>query len=85
MSNHWFAIYYIYYKEKLEIIELTYNSYLFFRSKPLGIIGMQTNDILILANNNFANTKKEVIKSIKIIIKNKKHFTFIYSLKFNNI
>lgn len=45
---------------------------------------MQIDDILILANNNFASTKKNVIKSAEIIIKNKKYPTFIYSLKFNN-
>ena len=44
---------------------------------------MQTNNILILANNNFASTKKDAIRSAKIITKDKKHLTPTHSLKFN--
>lgn len=44
---------------------------------------MQTNDILILAKNNFTSKKKAVIKSAKIIIKDPKYLTFLQSLKFN--
>ena len=39
-GNHLFATYHTHYKEKLGMIESTYNLYLFFRSKPLAIIGM---------------------------------------------
>ena len=45
---------------------------------------MQINNILIFIDNNFAIIKK-IIKSVKIIIKNKKYFTFAYHLKFNDI
>lgn len=31
ISNYWFATYYTYYKQKLEIIELAYNLYLFYK------------------------------------------------------
>lgn len=48
------------------------------------IIKIQINDILILVNNNFANTKEKAIKLAKIMIKNRKHLTFAHSLKFNN-
>lgn len=43
------------------MIESTYNLYLFYSSRLLEIIKMQTNNILILALKNFAGTKKKVI------------------------
>lgn len=45
---------------------------------------MQTNDILILADNNFASTEEKAIKSTKIMTKDRKHFTSTHSLKFNS-
>lgn len=44
---------------------------------------MQTNNTLILGDNHFANTKEEVIKSAKIMIKDKKYLILVYCLKFN--
>lgn len=46
-------------------------------------MGMQTNDILILANTNFVSIEEDVIKSVKIMIKDKKYLTFAHFLKFN--
>ena len=63
--------------------ESTYNSYLLFETEPLGIMKMQTNDILILADNNFASTTKETIKLAKIMTKNKEYITLVHPLKFN--
>lgn len=45
---------------------------------------MQTNNILILINNNFAGIKEDIIRLAKIIIKNKKYLILIYFLKFNS-
>ena len=45
---------------------------------------MQTNNILILADNNFASTKKEIFKLAKIITKNRKYLILVYSLKLNS-
>ena len=82
-ENHWFATYYIYHKEKLKMTKSIYNPCLFIRSKLLGIMEMQTNDTLILVDNNFASIKEEAIKSIKIMTKDRKYLILIYSLKFN--
>lgn len=68
VDNHWFATYHIYYKEKLAMEKLIYNSYLLYKSGLFGIMGIQTDDTLILANNNFANKEKAKIKVAKIII-----------------
>ena len=45
---------------------------------------MQINNIFIIVDNNFTNIKKKIIRLAKIIIKNKKHLTSIYFLKFNS-
>ena len=66
------------------MINSTYNPCLLYNSSSFGIVKMQTNDILILADNNFTSTEKDVIRSIKIMTKNKEHFTSIHFLKFNN-
>lgn len=47
-----------------------YNSYLLYNSNLFDIMEIQTNDILILVNNNFARKKKAVIKNVKIMPKN---------------
>ena len=46
---------------------------------------MQTDNILILANNPFANIKNDAIRSVKIMIKNKEYLTPTYPLKFNSV
>lgn len=44
---------------------------------------MQTNDILILADDLFASNKKEIIKIAKIMTKNCKYLMFGQSIKVN--
>lgn len=75
-GNHWFASYNQYYKKKLGITEFTYDPCLFYRSDLLEIVGMQTDDTLILADNISLSKKKEAIKATKIIIKDCEYLTF---------
>ena len=83
-ENHWFATYHMHHKKKLGMTESTYDSCLLFRSEPLGIVKMQTDDTLILADNNFASTKEKTIKSAKIMTKDREYLTLVYPLKFNS-
>jgi hypothetical protein len=50
----------------------------------MNIVKMQTNDILILANSNFAVTKKKAITDVKIMIKSRNNLESNFSLKFND-
>lgn len=72
-GNYWFATYHTYYKEKLRIMESTYKPYFFYRFGPLKIVEIQTNDILILIDNNFASIEasieKKVVKDAKMMTK----------------
>lgn len=45
LSNHWFVIYNIYNKDKLEIKESIYNFYFFYNFSLFDIIQMQIDDI----------------------------------------
>lgn len=49
--------------------ESIYNPCLFHRCEPFDIVRLQTDDILMLANNTFAGIKEEAIKTIKVMTK----------------
>lgn len=66
------------------MIELIYNFCLPFWFESLGIVKIEINDTLILADENFANTKEEAIKSAKIMTKDREYLILIRHLKFNN-
>ena len=74
------AIYSKYYKKKLLIITFIFNPcFLIITTETLfGIIGMQTNNIIILKDNQFLALKEDKLVKINLIIKPKK------KLKFNN-
>ena len=82
-GNYWFATYHIYHKKKLGIIESIYNLCIFYSLSSFGIVEMQTDNTLILADNNFASTKENAIRLAKIMTKDRKRLTFAHPLKFN--
>lgn len=61
-GNHLFTTYHTHHKQILGIIESTYNLCLISKSKPLKIVGMQIDNILILVDENFAISKEKTIK-----------------------
>ena len=63
--------------------ESTYALYLFYRSGLFGIVIIQTDDILIFANNNFASEEEVEIKAAKIMMKDQEYFAPTQLLKFN--
>lgn len=81
-ENHVFVAYYTKYKDKLEIIILTYTPYHFYSFNSFGILRMQIDNISILDINDSINTEKNTIQSAKRMKKYKKHFISIYLLKF---
>ena len=82
-GNHWFATYHTHHKEKLGMTKSTYDPCLLYRFGPLGIVGMQTDDKLILADNDFASNEEEAIKKAKIMTKDREYLTFTQPIKFN--
>ncbi len=50
----------------------------------MSIVDMQTNDILILVDSNFAAAKKKAITDAKIMTKSRDNLESNFSLKFND-
>lgn len=52
-------------------------------AKWFGVIGLQIDNIFILANNIFAAAKEKKLKKAKFLAKNKEKLTFDILIKFN--
>ena len=65
------AIYYKYYKEKLSIIISTYNPYFLITTKKevFSLVGIQTNNILILALKKFSVLEDNKLNKTKFLVK----------------
>lgn len=81
IDNHWFVTYHLYHKEKFAIIEATYYPCCFFTTKLWKILEIETNNILVLADNNYSNIEKDVFKSAKIMPKDKTCYISIHLIK----
>ncbi len=74
------------------MIEFTYDSCLLFikqinQSKPSNdfeVIEMQTDDILMLGDNQFADLKENELAKAKLTFKNREMLTTLISIKFND-
>ena len=85
VGNYLFVTYHIHHKEKFTIIESTYDPCFFYKLSLLEIMGMYTNIILILTENNFASKEEKVIKNTKIITKNQEYLISVQPIKYNRI
>lgn len=68
------------------MIEFTYDFYLLYTNsnkKNFRVVGIQINNILIIANDIFAITNEQELKNIKLLTKNRKKLTHNTFIKFN--
>ena len=63
--------------------ESIYDSCLLYKHEPLEIVGMQTDDTLMLASDAFAEEEEQAIKTANIMTKKREHLTQANSIKFN--
>src|SRR6266567_1221703 len=84
-GNYWFKTYYNHYIKELNINQSTYNPCLLYLNNPInfGIVSLQTNNILLLANLVFTASKQEKIKKAKFLTKEHKQLTLKHLIKFN--
>ena len=61
----------------------TYDPCLLYSNKPLGIVGLQTNDTLFLADKEFTDTKQGELHKAKSMAKEREQLTINTPLKFN--
>jgi hypothetical protein len=83
-SNYWFKTYYSHHIQQLHIDQSTYDPCFLQNNEPFGIIGLQTDDTLFLADKTFAETKQNKLYKAKFIAKERKQLTVDIPLKFNS-
>ncbi|KHJ31689.1 hypothetical protein EV44_g3301 [Erysiphe necator] len=75
-GNHWLYTYYKHLTEKLSLIPSTFDPCLLCSSDSdadeFGVVGLQTDDTLFLANQKFADKEENEIKKAKLIAKDRK-------------
>ncbi|KHJ33690.1 hypothetical protein EV44_g3111 [Erysiphe necator] len=82
--NHWFSTYHRHHIEKLEMSPSTYDPCLLYSIKDcMGIVGMQTDDTLFLADKIFADKEQKELKIAKFLAKDREQLTINTPLKFN--
>ena len=84
-GKNWFAIYHNYHINNFSMTESTYNLSLLYRYEPFSIVGLQTDDTLMLANNNFTAIEEEAIKTAKFMTKKQAYLLPKTPIKFNGI
>ncbi len=82
---HWFNTYHDHHKKNLNMTKSTYDFCLLFinQNESFELIKMQTDDILMLKNDRFAELEENELKKAKLIFKKRKMLITLISIKFN--
>lgn len=85
--NHWFNTYHLHYHEKLLITQSTYDPCLLYTKNSsscgFGIVGLQTDNILFLADQIFVVKEEEQLYKANLLAKKRKKLDNEI-IKFNN-
>src|SRR6266702_4296588 len=84
-GTHWWATYSKYYKEKLLITTSTFNPcfLIITTGTPFRIVGIQTNDIIILGDDQFLALKENELVKANLMAKPKEKLNLTTPLLFN--
>ena len=86
-GNHWFKTYHDHHIKELHMHQSTYDPCLLHCNDhdagTFGIVGLQTDDTLFLANTAFAELEQEKVEKAKFLTKLREHLTTDHSIKFN--
>jgi len=84
-GTHWWATYSKYHKEKLLMDTSTFDPCLLITSTktPFGIVGIQTDDTIILGDSDFSTLEEEELTKAKLIAKPKEKLNSTTLLLFN--
>ncbi|KHJ33967.1 hypothetical protein EV44_g3646 [Erysiphe necator] len=86
-GNHWFYTYHRHHTQNLALKQSTFDPCLLYSTnetkKGYGILGLQTDDTLILADDDFAAEEEIQLEKAKFIAKKRKLLTETESLNFN--
>lgn len=82
-GNHWFKTYHGHHVEGLGMCQSTYDPCLLYSNDPFGVVGMQTDDTLILASGEMAEREEEKLLEAKLLAKAREKLSPDFPLKFN--
>lgn len=82
-GNHWFKTYHSHHIDHLGMTQSTYDPCLLYNTQPFGIVGLQTDDTLILADPKFADDEEKELHKAKFLSKEREKLTADAPLKFN--
>ena len=82
-GNHWFKTYHSYHLNQLRMDQSTYDPCLLYSNEPFGIVGLQTDDTLFLASDEFAKLEESELHKAQFMAKEREKFTAETPIKFN--
>jgi hypothetical protein len=82
-GNLWFRTYHEYHISKLQIQQSTFDPCLLHCTGPFGLVGLQTDDTLILASQEFADSEEDQLQKAGFLAKPREKLTIDTPLKFN--
>ena len=82
-GNHWFKTYHSHHLKELNMDQSTYDPCLLYSNNPFGVVGLQTDDTLILATHDFAEQEEIQLQKAGFLAKDRECLTPNKDLKFN--
>jgi len=83
-GNHWFNTYHRHHLQELQMTQSTYDPCLLYTStNGFGVVSLQTDDTLFLADPEFANTEEVKLQKAKFLAKEREQLTTQHAIKFN--
>ena len=75
-GNHWFNTYHRHHLQELQMTQSTYDPCLLYTStNGFGVVGLQTDDTLFLADPEFANAEEVKLQKAKFLAKEREQLT----------
>jgi len=82
-GNHWFKTYHNHHVKELSMNQSTYDPCLLYSTKPMGIVGLQTDDTLILGDDKFIDIEQTQLLKAGFPAKEREQLSIENTLKFN--
>jgi Reverse transcriptase (RNA-dependent DNA polymerase) len=84
-GNHWYNTYHTHHIDQLDMSQSTYDPCLLYTrdTRGFGLVGLQTDDTIILADTTFAATEETKLQKSKLLSKPREQLTQLHALKFN--
>jgi hypothetical protein len=82
-GNHWFNTYHNHHIQKLRMKQSTYDPCLLYTTEGFGLAGLQTDDTIFLADEEFATREETELQRAKLLAKPREKLAQDCPIKFN--